>query len=80
MQTLPYEQLRKSKRHGVPEIVRGFKTYSSCRINELRKTKGTPVWQRSFYDRIIRNEEELNRIREYILYNPARWRNDEHYE
>ncbi len=31
------------------------------------------LWQRSFYDRVIRDEDELNRIREYILQNPLRW-------
>ena len=28
------------------------------------------LWQRNYYDRIIRDEDELNRIREYIIYNP----------
>ena len=31
------------------------------------------LWQRGFYDRVIRDEEELNRVREYILQNPLRW-------
>ncbi len=30
-------------------------------------------WQRGFYDRVIRNDDELNRIREYIIYNPLKW-------
>jgi len=33
-------------------------------------------WQRGFYDRVIRNDDELNRIREYIIYNPLRWQED----
>ena len=60
------------KRHGLSEIVRGFKTWAARRINEYRSTTGTPVWQRSFYDRIIRDETDLNRIRQYIRDNPLR--------
>lgn len=33
-------------------------------------------WQRNYYEHIIRNEDELNRIREYIMYNPRRWQFD----
>ena len=60
-------------RPGLPEIIRGFKTFSARRINELRETRGVPVWQRNYYEHVIRDEESLNRIREYILNNPARW-------
>ncbi len=35
------------------------------------------IWQRSFYDHIIRNEKSLNEIKEYILNNPATWEDDE---
>lgn len=34
------------------------------------------LWQRNYYERIIRDESELNRIREYIINNPARWESD----
>ena len=34
------------------------------------------LWQRNYYEHIIRNDEELNRIREYIMYNPRRWQFD----
>jgi len=37
---------------------------------------GSPLWQRNFYDRIVRGEEELARIREYIRTNPQRWKED----
>jgi len=59
--------------HGLPEIVRQFKTFSARRINELRGTPGTPVWQRNYYEHIIRDEFSLSRIRQYIAENPARW-------
>ena len=65
-----------SNRHGVPEIVRAFKTFSARRINEMRASAGTPVWQRGFYDHVIRGENELDRVRTYIMDNPRRWPED----
>jgi REP-associated tyrosine transposase len=38
------------------------------------------LWQRSFHDHIIRDEISLNKLREYILYNPALWEKDKFYE
>lgn len=35
------------------------------------------LWQRNYHERVIRNDEELNRVREYIMHNPARWAEDE---
>jgi REP element-mobilizing transposase RayT len=64
------------KRHGVPEIVRAFKTFSARGINRLRNTSGTPVWQRNYYEHVIRDEDALDRIREYIVTNSRRWRLD----
>jgi putative transposase len=54
-------------------IVRSFKSATTNRINDLRKTPGGLVWQRNYYEHVIRNEQSLNRIREYIAGNPARW-------
>jgi putative transposase len=66
--------------HGLSEIVRAFKSFSSRRINEYRKTSGTRIWQPRYHDRIVRNERELHRIRRYILNNPANWQNDQCHE
>ncbi|MCY4384917.1 MAG: hypothetical protein OXE44_17425 [Nitrospinae bacterium] len=57
------------------ELIGAFKTTSSKRIREngLSSFK----WQRSFYDHVIRDDEDMNRIREYIRDNPARWALDE---
>lgn len=65
-----------TKRHGLSEIVRAFKTFSARQINEFRNTPGAPVWQRNYYEHIIRNDEDYNRIAEYIATNPQRWRDD----
>ncbi len=43
------------------EIVRTFKSFSARRINELRKSQGQTVWQRNYYEHVIRNEEERSR-------------------
>jgi putative transposase len=53
-------------------IVRSFKSALTRRINQLRDMASTPVWQRDYWEHIIRNEESLNRIREYIENNPSR--------
>jgi REP element-mobilizing transposase RayT len=57
-------------------IVGNFKSLVTRRINNLRRTTGGRVWQRGYYDRIVRNERELNAIRQYIRDNPARWAED----
>ena len=62
--------------HGLSEIVRAFKTFSARRINGLRGTSGVPIWQRNYYEHIIRTEDALQRIREYIATNPLRWHLD----
>ena len=64
------------KRHALPEIVRQLKTFSARRINQHRGTPGAPVWQRNYYERIIRDERALGRIRAYIRNNPLKWELD----
>jgi REP element-mobilizing transposase RayT len=63
-------------RHGLPEIVRWFKTWSARDINRLRGTQGTRFWQRSFYDHIIRGEDDLDNVRRYIRDNALKWEGD----
>jgi putative transposase len=64
------------KRHGLPEIIRNLKTRSGTRINQLRSTKGNPVWQRGYYEHIVRNQQALFNIRRYIINNPIKWQKD----
>ena len=59
-------------------LIGAFKTVSAKRISEHHGAPEIRLWQRSFYDRIIRDEAELNRIREYIRNNPLRWSLDEY--
>ncbi|MDA8084377.1 MAG: hypothetical protein M0024_12040 [Nitrospiraceae bacterium] len=60
----------------VGSIIGQFKSITTKRINRLRNVSGVPVWQRNYYERIIRNEKELDRIRDYIINNPSRWSDD----
>jgi REP element-mobilizing transposase RayT len=48
------------------QMVAYFKYQSTKAINRMRATPGVPVWQRNYYEHIIRNEDELNHIRDYI--------------
>ena len=64
------------KRHPLSEIVRGFKTFSARGINRERGAPGVSVWQRNYYEHIIRNEASLHDIRNYIIHNPAKWPDD----
>lgn len=65
------------KRITLPEIIRQFKTFSARRINAIRHVRSNPVWQRNFYDHIIRNEKSLFFIRNYIRENPLNWLDDD---
>ena len=65
-----------TKSHSLPEVIRGFKTFSARSINRLRNSAGEPVWQRNYYEHVIRDETSLRMIREYIVNNPAKWAED----
>jgi putative transposase len=54
-----------------------FKYQSTKRINEMRNTPGVHLWQRNYYEHIIRDERSLHEIRQYIENNPFRWAEDE---
>jgi REP element-mobilizing transposase RayT len=61
----------------LPKIIGRFKMNSAKRINEIRNSPGVPVWQRNYFEHVIRTEKELNHIREYIINNPTGWPKDE---
>lgn len=58
------------------KIVGRFKMTTAKRINEIRGTPGHPVWQRNYYEHIVRNPHELDMIQDYIAHNPLRWDTD----
>jgi len=74
----PLRQRPNGTRPGsLPAIVQNFKSISTRKTNAAHDTPCTPIWQRGFYEHIIRNEAELAGFREYIVGNPARWEEDE---
>ncbi len=60
-------------------IVGHFKAAVSRRARTLGIDCNKPIWQRNYYDHIVRNEKSLNEIRQYIMQNPARWEEDSLY-
>ena len=62
------------KPRSLGSLVAGFKCIASKRINGLRRTPGVRVWQRNYYDRIIRSPRALEMVRRYVRLNPRRWR------
>lgn len=65
------------KPRSLSSFVQGFKSVTTKRINLLRNAQGTPVWQRNYYDHIIRSEASLISIRKYIQNNPVSWQKDQ---
>ena len=63
------EQFGKPTSDSIPTIIRLFKSATTKRINEYRNTPAVSVWQRNYYEHIIRNETEWQRIRQYIANN-----------
>ena len=60
----------------VGNILRAFKSISAIHVNSLLSRSDRPLWQRNYYEHIIRNEAALARAREYIAMNPRRWHLD----
>lgn len=71
-----YHAKFESPSNNLGAIVRGYKSAVTKRINQISQTPGTKIWQRNYYDHIIRNEQSLHQIREYIKYNPKNWKRD----
>jgi REP element-mobilizing transposase RayT len=57
-------------------IIQNFKSTSTRRANQINTSFGLPLWQRNYFERVIRDEAELARIVAYIHANPARWQED----
>jgi REP element-mobilizing transposase RayT len=62
-----------SSRHSLSQVVGLFKAATTREINRKGLHPGGPIWQRSFYERVIRDDEEWLRVRRYIEDSPRRW-------
>jgi putative transposase len=58
------------------QLIGAFKTVTTKRINHLRHTTEGLLWQRGYWDRVVRNAREMERARDYIRNNPANWATD----
>ena len=70
------ERFQKPVRGSIPTMVRSYKSAVAYRINLMNGLTGSPVWQRNYYEHVIRNEKELELISKYIDYNPLNWQVD----
>ena len=61
----------------IGSIIAGFKSAVTKRVNALRDNPGCSIWQRNYYEHIIRNEADLANVRQYIANNPLKWDLDE---
>ena len=66
-----------TKPQSLAAITQNYKSVSTRQINRMNKAKGNVIWQRNYYEHIIRNEEALNNICEYIVNNPINWVKDQ---
>ncbi len=69
------DQTKKRRKMLIPKIIGRFKMRSAKEINLLRGTQGTKVWQRDYWEHIIRDKNEYTRITNYIKNNPKNWEN-----
>ena len=67
------------KSKSIGSLMAGYKSSVTKKINQLRHKPGEPVWQRNYFEHIIRDEKSLAQIRQYILDNPENWGKDEFY-
>lgn len=66
-----------SKQRSLGTIVGSFKSAVTKRVNALRSTPGVSIWQRNYYEHVVRDDEDLRELREYIVNNPLRWESDQ---
>ena len=57
----------------VGDIICTYKSITTKRCNKKNKIKGKQIWQRNYYEHVIRNEKEYYKILEYMNNNPIRW-------
>ena len=65
------------KPKSLSSLMAGFKSVVTKEINILRDAPGTKLWQRNYYEHIIRNQDAMDKIRRYIVNNPLSWSIDQ---
>ncbi len=64
------EKFGKPTSNTIPTIIRGFKSAVTNRLNRKNNTPGLKLWQRNYWEHIIRNDKSMNKLRDYIATNP----------
>jgi len=58
-------------------IIRAYKSAVTYAVNALQNQRGAVLWQRNYYEHVIRDEKDLQAKRDYILSNPRNWEKDD---
>lgn len=66
------QKVRGTRPQSLEVLVQNFKSVTGKRINQVRRTPGMRVWQRNYYEHVVRDEQDLENIRRYIRDNPHR--------
>jgi len=69
--------LRDSAKHTLGQVLAFYKYQTTKAINLANSTPGRKIWQRNYFEHIIRNERSYNEIRKYIIENPRYWAADD---
>jgi putative transposase len=64
------------RKRSISSFIGGFKSACTRSMNQRLGSSGIPLWQRNYYEHIIRSENSLRAVREYIQANPMRWAHD----
>jgi putative transposase len=75
---LDVDDIKARRKMILPKVVGRFKMLAAKAINQSREIEGS-FWQRNYYERVIRSEEDCQIVRQYIINNPVQWEMDEHY-
>jgi putative transposase len=68
--------LRGTETDSLGAIVQNFKSVTARKINQINRSSQTPIWQRNYHERIIRDEIAFHNIKRYIAANPLKWSRD----
>ena len=76
---LQVESIKDRRKMTLPKIIGYLKMNAGKRINIMNGTEGRSVWQKNYFEHVIRNEKAYIDIFEYIYNNPFEWNEDEYY-
>ncbi len=76
--SLDIDDIKARRKMILPKVVGRFKMLTAKAINQKREIEGS-FWQRNYYERVIRSEEDCQIVRQYIINNPVQWEMDEHH-